>query len=176
MEEYWDSQKKGSVIYMDTRKAYKRIRVHFGIKDLKANLQQFLSCTGTSELDCAYTYDKKGNRMKLIIRQAPIHLQYFKQIMLERFSLEKFFNIESPIKKVLESFQAALVNLGKNSEGVITTESVNAFLEDDGRIMVNSCYNSLKYLQGNFCIIVAETNDIELNEEIHEIRLEAKQD
>ena len=84
--------------------------------------------------------------MKLIIRQAPIHLQYYKQVMLERFSLEKFFNIESPIKKVLDSFQAALVNLGKNSEGVITTESVNAFLEDDGRIMVNSCYNNLKYL------------------------------
>ena len=39
MEDFWDLKKNGPVIYMDTRKAYKRIRVHFGIKDLKANLQ-----------------------------------------------------------------------------------------------------------------------------------------
>lgn len=164
------------VSYMDTKKAYKRIKLTFGIKYLKANLQQFLQATGCSELDCAYTYDRKGNRMKLIIRQTPLHLQYYKSVTEERFSLEKFFNLASPINKTLENFRSSLTELGKKSEGMVSAESVNAFLDDDGRIVVNSFHNSLKYLSGTFYVVVTETNDIEMNEEVHEVRIEEKQD
>lgn len=164
------------VVYMDTRKAYKKIKLTFGIKHLKANLQQFLQATGCSELDCAYTYDRKGNRMKLIIRQSPLHLAHYRAITEERQSLEKFFNVTSPVNKLVENFRTALTELGKKSEGIISAESVNAFLEDDGRILMNSYYSSLKYLSGTFYVVVTETNDIEMNEEIHEIRLEEKQD
>ena len=176
VEGYYDPARPTSINYMDTKRANKNIKMRFGIKKLKSNLQQFLINTGCSELDCAYTYDKKGNRMKLVIRQTPLHLSHYKAVMNERFALEKFFNITSPIRKILDSFQTNLYALGRNSEGFITTESVNAFLEDDGRILMNSYCNSLKYLSGNFSVIVTETNDLELNEEIYDIRVEDKQE
>lgn len=167
---------KTHVTYTDTKKAYKKIKQTFGIKDLKLNLQQFLINTGCSELDCAYTHDRKGNRLKLMIRQTPLHLPYFRKVMNERFALEKFCNVTSPLKKLFDTFQTSLINLGNSSEGFISSDSVNAFLSDDGRILINSYYNSLKYLSGVFVVIVTVTNDIELNKEIHEIKLEDRQD
>lgn len=162
------------VSYVDTNKAYKKIKHLFGITNLKVNLQQFLINTGTSELDCAYTYDKKGKRIKMVISQSPIQLAFHKQVMLERFNLEKYFNINSPVTRLLEAFPQDLSNLERQSEGLITNESKNAFLEDDGRILVNKFYNSLKYLSGNFSLIVTETNDVELQEEIYESKIEEK--
>ena len=168
-----DTAKKSAVYYMDTKKAYKKIKLTFGIKIMK-DLQQFLQYTGCSELYCEYTHDRKGNRIKLSIRQVPIHLQHYKRVMEERFSLEKYFAITSPAKKILDTFQTSLINLGQNSDGFISSESIKAYLDDDGRILVNSHYNSLKYLSGQFYVIVTETNDVEFNEEIHELNLEDK--
>lgn len=170
---YCDETKKSPVYYTDTKRAYKKIKLTFGIKIMK-DLQQFLQFTGCSELFCEYTHDKKGNRIKLSIRQVPIHLRHYREIMEERFNLEKFFAINSPIKTILDQFQTSLITLGDNSEGFISADSIKAFLDDDGRLLLNSYYNSLKYLSGQFCVIVTETNDVEYNEEIHELNLEEK--
>jgi hypothetical protein len=162
--------------YTDSNRFFKIIKTAFGVKNLKGVLNQYLNQTGTCEIDCVYIFKKSDNKMKLNLRQTPIHLNHFKETMKHRFELEKFFNIVSPVKKVFEEFEATLMDLSKNSDGFVNLENIKAFLSDDGRILVNENRKCLKYLSGKFDVIVTETNDIEFREDIYDIRIEDKQD
>jgi hypothetical protein len=174
-EEYYDESKKpAQMAYTDTKKIFKKIRQGFGIVNLKSNLEQFLMNTGTAELNCDYTHNRKDNRIKITIRQTPIQLQFYKSVMEERFKLESEIKRSSPVQEVLKNFETSLWNLRAKSQGLISTESVQTFLNDDGRVIMNACHASLKYLKGSFNVVVTETNDIELNDEIHEIRIDDK--
>ena len=64
------------------------------------------------------------------------------------------------------------MDLAKSSDGYIPFDSIQAFLDDDGRILVNSHYNSIKYLSGEFKVIITETNEIEFRESLESFRLE----
>lgn len=66
--------------------------------------------------------------------------------MLQRFDLEKYFNIYSPIKKLLDDFEMRLTDLARHSDGIVSMESVKQFLEDDNRILVDEQLRSLKNL------------------------------
>lgn len=167
---------KRGVRFTGSDRVFKKIKVAFGVKNLKSDLHQYLFKTGTCELDCAYIYNRKENKMKLSIRQTPLHLKYFKSRMKERFELEKFLNLVSPIKKILENFETALVDLANGSEGFINLDNIKQFLDDDGRILVNREYNCLKYLGGTFNVIVTETNDIEYREDIYDINIDSQQE
>ena len=158
--------------YTDTTKFFKIIKTAFGVKNLKSDLGQYLCKTGTCEIDCAYIYNRKENKMKLSLRQTPIHLKHFKSTMKHRFDLEKFFNIVSPVKKLLEDFESSLIELAKTSDGFVKLENIKEFLSDDGRILMSEARKSLKYLQGKFDVIVTETNDIEFREDIYDIKVE----
>lgn len=166
--------KMDSFKYTDSNKFFKNIKTAFGVKNLKNELSQYLHSTGTCEIDCAYIYNRKENKMKLSLRQTPLHLQYFKSTMMHRFDLENFFNIVTPVKKVFEEFEATLIDLCKHSEGFVNLENIKSFLDDDGRILVNEESKCLKYLQGKFDVIVTETNDIEFREDIYDIKMEDK--
>lgn len=54
--------------YTDTTKFFKIIKTAFGVKNLKSELSQYLCHTGTCEIDCAYIYNRKENKMKLNLR------------------------------------------------------------------------------------------------------------
>jgi hypothetical protein len=162
--------------YTDTAKFFKIIKTAFGVKNLKSDLSQYLCRTGTCEIDCAYIYNRKENKMKLNLRQTPIHMKHFKDTMEHRFKLEKFFNIVSPVKKLFEDFQASLVELAKQSEGFVNMDNIKSFLSDDGRILVSDSRKCVKYLQGKFDVIVTETNDIEFREDIYDIKIDDVQD
>lgn len=164
-----DKNGKNVVRFTGSDRVFKKIKVAFGVKNLKSDLFQYLFKTGTCELDCAYIYNRKENKMKLSIRQTPLSMGYYKKRMQERFGLEKFFNLISPIKKILENFETALVDLASNSEEFINHDNIKQFLEDDGRILVNREYNCLKYIGGTFNVIVTETNDIEYREDIYDV-------
>lgn len=64
--------------YTDTKRFFKLIKTAFGVKNMKTDLWQYLGHTGTTEIDCAYVYNRKENKMKLSLRQIPIQLEYFK--------------------------------------------------------------------------------------------------
>lgn len=96
--------------------------------------------------------------------------------MNQRFELEKYFNIYSPTKKLLDDFELRLTDLARHSDGIVSMESVKQFLEDDNRVLVDDKLRSLKNLSGKFDVIVTETNDIEFREDIYDIRVEDKQD
>ena len=162
--------------YTDTKRFFKLIKTAFGVKNMKNDLQQYLAHTGTTEIDCAYVYNRKENKMKLSLRQIPIHLDFYKSQMNQRFDLEKYFNIYSPTKKLMDDFELRLTDLARHSDGIVSLESVKQFLEDDNRILVNEQLRSLKNLQGKFDVIVTETNDIEFREDIYDIKVEEKQD
>lgn len=174
-EEYYDENRKPHPMsYTETKKVFKKIRHDFGTVNLRANLEQFLQNTGTAELNCDYTHNRKDNRIKITIRQTPLQLQFYKTVMEERFKLESEIKRSSPIQEILRMFETSLCNLQTDSQGLISTDSVQAFLNDDGRIIMNACHASLKYLKGKFDVLVTETNDIELNEERHDIKIEDK--
>lgn len=180
-DDYMTYDKQGAPLldkfkYTDTTKFFKIIKTAFGVKNLKSELSQYLNQTGTCEIDCAYIYNRKDNKMKLSLRQTPIHLAYFKKTMEHRFDLEKFFNIQSPVKKLFEEFEASLIDLAKHSDGFVNLENIKDFLSADGRILINEKRRCLKYLQGKFDVIVTETNDIEFREDIYDIRVEDVQD
>lgn len=171
-----EQSKPSSTIFKDTKHFFKKVRITFGVKNLKSNLSQFLYNTGCTEFDCVYSYNRKENKMKLTLRQTPMQLEYYKQAMESRFRLEKYFNKESALQKLLQNYRNQLYKLQEESEGIIENENVVAFLENDGRILMNSCLNSLKYMSCSFLVNVTETNDIEFRDDIYDINLNAVQD
>jgi len=174
-DDFFDAD-SSKVLYTNSNKIFKRIKLTFGIKNLRHHLHQYLYNTGIAELDVAYSYNRKENKMKVSIRQTPLHLSYYKKAMEERFKLERYFNAISPIQQVFGEFETTLMGLAQQSDGYISHESVKSFLEDDGRLLVNSAYCSMKYLSGTFDVIITETNEIEFREDIYEIKIDEAQD
>jgi hypothetical protein len=122
-----DNCKPTSDLFKDTKHFFKKARTTFGVRNLKANLSQFLYNTGCSEFDCVYSYNRKENKMKLTLRQTPMQLEYYKQAQESRFKLEKFFNKISPVQKLLENYRNQLHKLQEESGGIIENENVMAF-------------------------------------------------
>lgn len=66
--DHYFNPKTKTVRYVDSSTMFKKIKLTFGIKNLKHHLSKFLSNTGTVEIDAAYSYNRKDNKMKFSIR------------------------------------------------------------------------------------------------------------
>ena len=160
--------------FTDTHRFFKSIKRAVGFTNLKSILHQYLFNTGITEVDCAYIYYRKENKVKLLITQTPTHLKHYKQVMDERFKIEKFFNLISPIKKILENFETQLIGLSKLSDGNVSLNSIKQFLQEDERVIVNKEHCALKYLSGTFNVNITETNEIESQIQTEDIELDSK--
>ncbi len=88
------------------------------------------------------------------INQVPLQQSYFAEVTETRFQLERHFNMESDMQKLVQEI----------SEGQ----------EDKKGMIVNARVKSNRLFYGRTSLVSSETNEIDFKEEIYQVFIEKK--